>query len=412
MNSSEISTSASIPLFRVALVLAVGVSAAVNVGKVPAALPALQQAFAMTLVQASFLVSVFQVAGMLFGLFGGVLADRFGARNVMVAGLGLLAAACVLGAVSSSAWMLLLSRAMESAGFLLSVLPGPAMLRRLVGNLRFPTVLGWWGTYMPIGTTVGLIVTPWLIQAGGWPIAWWFAGGAAVGVMLLVLRGLPADPAGQAMPVPALTLARDTIRAPGPWMLAACFGLYAGQFISVFGFLPTVYQSSGIGAGLAGFLTALGVLSNVIGNIVSGALMQRGVSRTRVLGLASAVMILCALLAFAEPLPFGFRYGAVLVLSGVGGLIPGTLFTTVARFAPYPGAVSTATGLMQQGSMVGQFFAPPLVALVASTSGGWQSGSWVIATMAMLNIGVAALIGRHDLRHGGAPALRASSQSG
>jgi CP family cyanate transporter-like MFS transporter len=380
----------------VALVLAVGVCAAINIGKVPAALPALQQAFQMTLLQASFLVSMFQVAGMVFGLFGGVLADRLGPRNVMVAGLALLSCACVLGASSNSAGVLLFSRAMESAGFLLSVLPGPAMMRRLVGVLRFPVALGWWGTYMPTGTTIGLALTPWLLQAGGWQLAWWFCAGTALVAMGLVLWILPSDPAQGSTPVRAATLARDTIRAPGPWLLAICFGLYAGQFISVFGFLPTVYQEAGIGPALAGFLTALGVLLNVAGNIASGMLMQHGASRTWVLGTTSAIMVPCALLAFSDGLPFALRYGAVLMLSILGGLIPGTLFTTVARFAPYPGAVSTTTGLMQQGSMFGQFFAPPLVALVATSGGGWQSGSWVIATMATINIGVAILVGRHD----------------
>ena len=385
-----------IPLAPVVLVLAVGICAAINIGKVPAALPALQQAFQMTLVQASFLVSLFQVAGMMFGLFGGVLADRLGARNVMVTGLALLSGACVLGASSSSASVLLFSRAMESAGFLLSVLPGPAMLRRLVGLSRFPVALGWWGTYMPTGTTIGLVLTPWLLHVAGWQAAWWFCAAAAVATMWLVLRILPADPVRGATSVRAVALARDTILVPGPWMLAACFGLYAGQFISVFGFLPTVYQEAGIGPALAGFLTALGVLLNVVGNIASGLLMQRGASRTWVLGAASAFMVPCALLAFSGELPFALRYGAVLSLSIVGGLIPGTLFTTVARFAPYPGAVSTTTGLMQQGSMFGQFFAPPLVALVATSGGGWQSGSWVIATMATINVGVAVLVGRHD----------------
>jgi len=41
-------------------------------------------------VQASWLVSVFQIAGLALGVFGGLLADRFGPRRTMSAGLALL----------------------------------------------------------------------------------------------------------------------------------------------------------------------------------------------------------------------------------------------------------------------------------------------------------------------------------
>jgi CP family cyanate transporter-like MFS transporter len=378
------------------LVVCAGMVGALNIGKVPSTLPALQQSFGMSLVEASFLVSMFQAAGMLLGLFGGVLADRFGARRVMSAGLMVLALASAVGALSASAAILLVSRALESAGFLLTVLPGPALLRRVVEVRRFSYALGWWGSYMPAGTSLGLALTPWLTGFGGWQLAWWATASAAALMSGLVWRSLPADPPSHAVQVRVLALARNTICTPGPWLLAACFGLYAGQFISVFGFLPTVYQQAGIAPTLAGLLTALGVLVNVLGNVGAGVLMQRGISRTLVMSVTSGVMAVCAVMIFSDSLAFGLRYTAVLMFSTVGGLIPGTLFTTAPRFAPYPGAVSTTTGLMQQGSSIGQFFAPPLVAAVATMSGGWQGGGLMIAAIAVLNTGVAVAVGRLD----------------
>ena len=383
---------------RLAVVLLAGIVAALNIGKLPPALPALQQSFGMSLVQASFLVSVFQVAGMSLGLFSGVLADRFGPRFVMAIGLGILAVASAAGALATAPGALLATRALESAGFILAVLPGPALLRRVLAFDRMSMALGYWGSYMPTGTAIGLAATPWLMGAGGWQLAWWLASLAAVATLVLVVRVLPQDPPQHAVQVRVFALARDTVRVPGPWLLAGCFGLYAGQFIAVFGFLPTAYQSAGIAATTAGVLTAVGVAVNMIGNVASGSLLQRGASRTLLLAGTSLVMAVCAVPAFAAEVPFAIRYAAVLVFSAVGGLIPGTLFTTAPRFSPYPGAVSTTTGLMQQGSTIGQFIAPPLAAAVASAVGGWHRTWWVLSAFALANVAVAFFIGRLDRR--------------
>ena len=71
------------------------------------------------------------------------------------------------------------------------------------------------------------------------------------------------------------------------------------------------------------------------------------------------------------------RYAAVLLFSSVGGLIPATLFALAVRLAPGEGTLATTLGWVQQWSALGQFAGPPLVAAVASATGGWQ-WTWVV----------------------------------
>eukprot|EP01041_Mallomonas_annulata_P015044 gene15044-31914_t len=80
------------------------------------------------------------------------------------------------------------------------------------------------------------------------------------------------------------------------------------------------------------------------------------------------------------------QYLAVLVFSGVGGLIPGTLFGLAVVLAPGEDAVSTTVGWMQQLSALGQFIGPPLVAWVATQAGGWQTTWWVTGTSSVLGL--------------------------
>ena len=141
------------------LVFGVGVTAALHIGKLPVAIPVLQDALGLSLVQAGFLLSLVQLAGMTLGLFVGLLADRVGPRRVMQAGLLLLAAGSALGALAPGVGWLLASRVVEGLGFLLAVLPAPGLLRQRV--LHAPTLsraLGWWGAYMPLGTALALLL--------------------------------------------------------------------------------------------------------------------------------------------------------------------------------------------------------------------------------------------------------------
>ena len=381
---------------RVALIFVVGVVAGFELGRVPIALPALTQAFGLSLVQGGALLGMFQVASMAVGVFAGMLADRFGPRRVMITGLLVAAAASAAGALASTTASLLSWRAIESAGFMAIVLPGPALLARAVEPRRLRATMGLWACYMPTGMGLALLVGPLLLTVAGWRALWWLTAVAPLILALLVHRFVDADPLPAARAVApdrrALDLVARTLRSPGAWLLAVAFGCYAGQWMSVMGFLPTFYAAEGIAPALAGVLTAIGALVNVTGNFSSGLLLQRGVPAGRLVLIASSTMLVCAWVLFGSSLPFAVRYVSLLAFSAVGGLIPGTLFTLTHRFTPTPAAISTTTGLMQQGSSAGQFLMPLAVALVVSHTNGWSSAWMATGALALVNVGLAIVL--------------------
>ena len=376
-------------------VLAAAIVVSLNVGKLPPALPLLRTEFGLDLVAASLLVSYFQIAGMLLGLFGGMLADRFGPRRVMRIGLVVAAAGSALGAAATDATTMLASRAVESLGFILTVLPGPALAARIVPADRLRGAMGAWSAYMPAGMATALVVSPPVYELAGWRPVWWAIALASLAMAALLGRAVAPDPGGRPTHG-AFALIRDTLAAPRVWVLAVAFGCYAAQWIGVFGFLPTLYTEAGVALSVAGLLTAGGVAINLVGNVASGVLLQRGASRAGLVALASAGMIVGAWLCFAAPVSFWTRYAGVLLFSAAGGLIPGTLFASTSAYAPHPRAVGTATGLMQQGSTLGQFLAPPLIAGVASASGGWHHTGWATGALALACIAAAAAMAAFD----------------
>jgi MFS family permease len=366
-----------------ALVVAVGVTCALHVGKLPVAIPVLREGLGLSLVQAGFLLSLVQLAGMTLGLLVGLLADRLGPRRVMLAGLLLLAAGSALGALAPDVSVLLATRVLEGMGFLLAVLPAPGLLRQRVQHA--PTLsrsLGWWGAYMPLGTALALLLGVPLLSAVGWRWAWLLLALLSLLAAAGLARWVAPDAQALAFAAPQGNTAlgprlRRTLRAPGPWLVALAFFLYSGQWLAVVGFLPTIYHQAGYTGAAVASLSALAAGINMAGNIGAGWWLAHGAKPGVVLTLAYLAMGAGAGVAFgAEGHPV-MQYLAVLVFSGVGGLIPGTLFGLAVKLAPDNDTVSTTVGWMQQFSALGQFLGPPVVAWVATVAGGWH-WTWVV----------------------------------
>ena len=388
------------------VIVLAGVCAALHVGKLPPALPVLQDSLGISLVQAGFLLSAVQMASMTLGLAVGLGADSLGLRRSTLMGLALLSVASFSGGWVNDATPLLVLRVLEGLGFLLVVMPAPALIRSTVDAAQLSSRMGWWGSYMPTGSALALLLGPWVIAGLNWSAWWWLLGAVSALAWVAVWLCVPHShqPASVAAPVPSRTAQAWpkrlalTLKSPGPWLVACTFAVYSSQWLAVVGFLPTVYAELGLTAGVAGALSACVALANVSGNILSGRLLQRGWPAQRLLTIGFAAMTFGAVGAYAvwqgEGLPTPLRFACVVMFSAVGGLIPGTLFSSALRLAPSEGTVSTTVGFMQQLSALGQFAGPPLVAWVAASAGGWQWTWAVSATLSLCGAVLAHRIGR------------------
>ena len=379
------------PLWPAVLVVLAGIVAAMHVGKVAPAIPILRAQLDVSLVQAGWLLSLSQMAGMLTAVFVGMFADGFGLRRSVLWGLVLLGLLSGLAGLTTSAPQLLLMRAIEGAAILMVIVPAPALLRSLVAPDRLSTAMGFWGTFMPTGTATAMLLGPALMAHFGWATWWETLGAIALLMALLFNMGVPrvaVAVAGARPPAANLQRLRLVWRTPQVWRVALAFACYSGQWLVIIGFLPTLLQTGGMSAGLAGTIAAIASAVNIVGNIAGGRLLQKGVPSQRVLGIAFATMAAGAFVVFGTPsdTPLIVKLVAVLMFSGVGGMIPGSLFSLAVRAAPTEDTASTALGWTTQMSMLGQFSMPPVAAALASGYGNW-SLTW-IATGALSLMGI------------------------
>jgi MFS transporter, CP family, cyanate transporter len=382
------------------LVVLGGISAALHIGKLPPALPVLGDALGITILQAGFLLSAVQLAGMCLGLVVGLAADGLGLKRTMVGGLALLSAASLVGAWADGPHALMILRAVEGLGFLLASMPAPSLIRRLVEPGRMSATLGLWGAYMPLGTALALLCGPVVMHAVGWDGWWILLGSFSLVASAWLWVALPPDihifGSRSTHNWPARL--GQTLSSAGPWLVALAFAVYSAQWLAVIGFLPSMYAQAGLASGLSAIATAMAAAVNIVGNIASGRFLQRKVLPEHLLYVGFLAMAAGGTIAFADIRFFetpwiaaAVRYAGVLLFSMVGGLIPGTLFSLAVRLAPTEHTVSTTVGWMQQWSSTGQFVGPPLVAWVATRAGGWQWSWWVTASLAIAGLVLARL---------------------
>ncbi|WP_207459781.1 MFS transporter [Azospirillum sp. SYSU D00513] len=384
---------------QVTVAVLAGIAAALHIGKVPPALPMLRAELGMDLVAAGWLMALVSGLGAVSGLLFGRLADQLTHRTAMLLGLATLAAGSLAGALSGSAGPLLASRLLESMGLILTIVAAPGHIASVTRPRDMRLSLALWGVWLPAGVAAMMLASPPLLAEFGWRGTWAVAALACLASAAALLASPRVAPREGGVAAPSLlTAVRLTAAQPASWMLAGVFVAYSMSFMSVFGFLPTMLvEQLGMDAATASVLCAVAVLANALGNVMSGVLARMGVPRWVLIAGPCVMLSLTALVVFTGGLPFGLRYGAALLYAVIGGLLPATIMGALPAFAPRPNLVGTISGFVMQGSNIGQFIGPPLLASVVATH-GWSAAPFYIACATA--IGLVLALGIRPLERG------------
>ncbi|HEY6334673.1 MAG TPA: MFS transporter [Alphaproteobacteria bacterium] len=378
----------------VMIVVGAGVVAAFQVGKAPAAIPALRAELGLSLFAAGCVISLFNAMAVVGGMAAGAIADRLGHRRATLAGLALIAVANLLGGFASGGSAILASRFVEGLGFLAIIVSVPSLIIQAAAPRDLKFVLGLWGCYMPLGAALIILAFPIVLGPFGWRGLWW-ANALVAALYAVALASTtraaapePLEPIGE-----VLRLWDDmkrTATSAGPAALALCFLFYSANWLAVVGFLPTfLVEQRGLAGGAAAALTALVVVVNAGGNLSGGWLLRRGVKRWRLLAFAHLAMAAASIAIFSTALPDEARYFACLLFSCLSGVLPASVFSGVPHHAPSPDLIATTNGLVVQGANLGQMAGPPLLAALVGSSGGWAISPLFVVGASTLGLGCA-----------------------
>ena len=371
--------------FAVSMVVMASVIAAFQIGKAPAALPLMQAELGLSLNESVWIISIFNLMGIVLGMFAGALGDRLGHRRLILSGFVAMAAASFLGAGADGFAQLLASRVLEGFGFVVVVAVAPPLFLRFALPRHQRLILGVYGGYWPAGVAVMILVTPLMLDAVGWRGLWTVNGVLVIVMMALVafatrVRGrdtanVSPPPFGEAL---------RTFTRSGPLVLAFTFATYSSIHVSVVALLPTFYvEAESLGLERVALLTAFVTAVNVVGNILGGIAIHQGVARWKLVIGTFVLIALSATLMYDDGLTFAVRLAAAIFLSFIAGVIPACLFATAAVVARTAALVGATTGLMMQGSQLGQLVGPVAMAKAVTWTGTWDAAPFTLVAAAI-----------------------------
>ena len=154
------------------------------------ALPLIQEGLATTPAMAQLTLSLSMLAIAVATLVYGPLADRYGRRPVMLAGLVLVSAGSVLCALAVNIGMLIAARLLQAAGGAAGMVLTRAIARDRFGAAGAARVISQLTMIMVVAPMIAPAVGGGLTDAFGWRSTFWFV--AALGLVLFALaaRGL------------------------------------------------------------------------------------------------------------------------------------------------------------------------------------------------------------------------------
>ncbi len=391
------------PWGHVLLIVGAGIVVCFQVGKAPPVIPSIRAELDMSLFSAGWILSSFNIIGLLLGSIIGALSDAFGHRRLLLGGLICQAAGSLMGALTHAVPLLLATRVLEGMGYLMAAVSAPSLITRLAqpGDLRL--ALSIWSTWLPAGSATIMLVTPAITFFFGWRGLWLINAAILAGYAVFVSRcTISLKAPNRRKKVKLGRIWRDirtTSTSMGPILLALSLSAFALQWLAVMGFLPTLLiEDYGLSKGKASVLTGIMVGVCAPGNLLGGWLLLKGFRRWHLIALSNLAMGCCSLAIYQVSIPFSLRYFATLAFSGIGGLLPAAVLSGAPVHSPREKLVATTNGLIMQGAQLGQVLGPPLLALIVSNLGGWQAAPILLVPAAglgiLLSFGLAALEGK------------------
>ena len=328
----------------------------------------------------------------LLGAPGGMLADRFGTRNVALAGVVFLAAGLAAASYAPSVAVLYATYSIGlGIGIGLTYVPSVGAVQPWFDRHR---VLASGIAVSGIGAA-NLLVPPlaaWWIEAYGWRGAY-----LLLAVCALVLGGAAAAairnrPAGQARPAAGATL-REALGRRNFWVL------YVTLALSGFGcFVPLVHigpyaMDAGHPESVAVMLVSLIGLGSLVGRFAVGTVAER-YGRMRSLSLMYLGMALTLLLWWASTSVIGLAVMSVGFGMAYGGFV--ATFPTVVMDLFGARSLSGIIGCIYTAAGVGTLFGPPLAGAAYDAFGSYSLPILGAAALALLAAAGTALLLRYS----------------
>ena len=379
------------PVMIGVVLLISGISVAMIQYKVPTILTELMALFAMDAKAASWLMSIFTLMSIFVALPTGWLAQKFGAKRMIIVACGIAIIGSLVGVASGSSAVLIFSRAVEGVALTVLTTCGPIVVQKCVKPEKIGSAMGIWGIWGCLGSTIAAVVTPTVFETLGFSGLWilfaTIAGCAAV--LVSVAIRVPQETQGQDPAVPESDgslaekpryremLTRDIV------LFFVGFAIFNICLLAILSFVPTILQMQGFDPTLSGLISTAPMLLSVISSPLFGVISDK-IGRCKPL-LVAAMLVMgpCTLALYTQTGALLWVAVVVMGLVGMGGV--GMFLSGYMKLLPRSELASIGMGVMILVQGLGQFLGTFLVQiLLGPTLENWVFAGTVLMVMGLV----------------------------
>ena len=346
-------------------------------GLLAAIAPTFTQLYNLSATEKSLMIAVPVLLGSIGRLFSGILADKYGGRNVFAALLVFSAVpAIAIGFSTSFTQLIIFGLFLGIAGTTFPV--GVGFTSRWFPPEKQGTALGVYGMGN-IGQSVAVFFAPVLaLQLGDWRTVF-FIFAAATFVWGIVFYVLADNDTTTARPKSLAESLGVLKRSKIAWVLSLFYFLTFGGFVALALYMPTFLREifaltpTDAGARTAGFVV-LATLMRPVGGILADKIGGAKV----LIFVFSAIAILAPFLSFTT---IGLFTVGALGCAAALGLGNGAVFKLVPQY--FAKETGTVTGLVGAFGGLGGFFPPIELGLVNDATGSYTIGFILLSLFAI-----------------------------
>ncbi|MDA2889675.1 MFS transporter [Mycolicibacterium sp. BiH015] len=374
--------------------LAAGFTTAFGAHAVAGTLGTTTTGTAASLLTLGALLAIYDGAEVILKPVFGTLADRIGARTVLIAGLLVFAAASALYAIADDPAWLWAGRFGQGVGAAAFSPAASALVALLTPAAAQGRAFGTYGSYKSLGYTLGPLVGGVIVALGG--LRSLFAVMAILAIAVAVWAAISV-PSVRPQPRERQTLA-DTLRrfsessfiTPTIALATSTAALSVGV-----GFLPVLGTQAGLSPVVTGAVVSVLALTTAIVQPLAGRALDA--DRLTVMGgiaigiLVTAVGLVLALL----PGLVGLLCAAIVIGAGCGLITP-LAFTMLARSTPAD-RLGQTMGAAEIGRECGDAAGPLAVASIAAVTSvpfGFAGLAIVVSLAGVMTVGISRARGR------------------
>ncbi len=379
-------------LVRMGALLLAALSIAANFTNYGPLIPLLQSALHISSGEAGLFSTLLYTGIACTYLPGGMLADRYGSRRVLVGSLLLIGlGGCLLPLVENLVWILLW-RALIGLGSGAAIVAGSQAAARLGKYAALGQ--GLYGGAMQVGAGLGLFLTPQLLVHVGWQGSFVCWGAFALFACLIWLNAIPKE-TGNRTPVSPRHFTAGW-RTPTLW----CLGLVhlgtlgIGQAIAPW--LALYFATRcGMPVPLAAILGSIGLFAGMIFRPLGAVVLTHKVFGSLSLLRIGTMLACLGVGLLALPTSVAPLVGVGIALLSFGTTFPyAAVFSEAGRIGQQSGiGTGTAQGMVSLLSAPASSLGPPLIGLLLARPGGFSSAFGALALIGLLPISAALLAG-------------------